>query len=1155
MKRQSFRKKLEIVSLIFIFLSSLVFPLAQNVTQAAPPSTIYADVDGDGNLEQARNNDANTVNGFETFYDSDGSTSVVKSGNFNWDGHTDFFLDINNDGLPEKYWNPSDGILSDVTITKIESSAKATLDDWVFSSAGNGVNDRYYSPNFKVIRRMARATDLSVTKTVNNPTPNPGDSITYTFTVANTGSEITPGVQVADAKAPSQFIYQSSSAAQGSYDYSSGLWTVGTMTPDATTTLTLTVQVPTDFSSDVMDPTATVSFTPTSTPIDLPKGNLTDTSTDASFVGEHDGDWLGVNDYSVGDINGDGYDDFVASGYSQDSTYGYENVIFGKPTGWQKDVPVTSADNVLNYFDNRVGGALGGFDYLDPIDLNGDGLKDLVFVDVTLPDDNLITYIIFGKKTGWPTGPVDIGNSTDFFDTALTGVEPVSNPGDVNHDGIDDLGLIDLHNFYYVLFGKRSGWAGEQVGTSTEFSFTGATDDLYSPLALGDINGDGIDDFRISDTEGDGGRGETFLFFGRPSGWQQGQPADASIIGEAANNQLPYLIYDNEEPLGDVNGDGINDIGLSTDQNSQNGLLAGKAYLIFGRTSGWQEQMDAGTVADASFLGEGYKNKLIFEGSIGDVNGDGIGDIGLNELHISGSPILDGRIFVILGKKSGWQLDENVASASDASYNGATATDMIREVASVGDFNADGYNDFEIDNNGVDQTTGKVYLMMGKPSGWETGQGVATASAAYWREQDDNEMLTLKNHNSANFGDLNGDGYADMVIGSYENNEGGDQAGKVYVVFGKEDKSWLIDSDYTNNSATVAVQVQSRSLAYSAGTNGSISGDAAQVVAIGANGSAVTATPNPGYRFASWSDGSTANPRTDINVMADISVTASFEIIPVSGGGTPSLPSCSSVVYGDWGSCVNGFQYRNILSQSPANCPLTSAQQAARSMVCGTIPSNLVSVPTSPLTPVAPALPSAGILQIISSEAGIVSSANVQNLLADLNVPADPAGEQASQKKYQAIFNLDQTLPAADKTVVNDFIVYGTPSTLRLGSGERAGVINSYFQAYGKLPDSEAEWSDVIKISNGRWPSARSAAAENQAKLEFKKVYGRSPALADTYDQNAVMVIAYGLIPTQRNLASEISATKTFRLNYGHAPANALAWNIVRAIAYSGAKR
>jgi hypothetical protein len=61
--------------------------------------------------------------------------------------------------------------------------------------------------------------------------------------------------------------------------------------------------------------------------------------------------------------------------------------------------------------------------------------------------------------------------------------------------------------------------------------------------------------------------------------------------------------------------------------------------------------------------------------------------------------------------------------------------------------------------------------------------------------------------------------------------------------------------------------------------------------------------------------------------------------------------------------------------------------------------------------------------------------------------------------------------------------------------------------------------------------------------------------MANSADQNAVMVIAYGLLPAARNLASEAAATKTFRFYYGHAPVNALAWNIVRAIAYSGARR
>jgi len=194
-------------------------------------------------------------------------------------------------------------------------------------------------------------------------------------------------------------------------------------------------------------------------------------------------------------------------------------------------------------------------------------------------------------------------------------------------------------------------------------------------------------------------------------------------------------------------------------------------------------------------------------------------------------------------------------------------------------------------------------------------------------------------------------------------------------------------------------------------------------------------------------------------------------------------------------------------------------------------------------------------LQNIATEAGTISADNLSDLLNNFDKTSNPAAEQASLIKYKIILNLDNKINSAEKTAINDFIVYGTPSTQVLGSGERAAVINSYFQAYGKLPNSAAEWSDVIKIANGRWPSERSAAAENQAKIEFKKVYGRNPVLSNTYDQNAVMIIAYGLIPSQRNLASEIIAIQTFRYYYGHAPVNALAWNIVRAIAYSGATR
>jgi len=98
--------------------------------------------------------------------------------------------------------------------------------------------------------------------------------------------------------------------------------------------------------------------------------------------------------------------------------------------------------------------------------------------------------------------------------------------------------------------------------------------------------------------------------------------------------------------------------------------------------------------------------------------------------------------------------------------------------------------------------------------------------------------------------------------------------------------------------------VDTYTLTYTAGANGTISGATSQTVNHGASGTSVTAVPQAGYHFVSWSDGSTVNPRTDTNVTADITVTASFAVdtfaITASAGANGSIdPSGSmSVNYG-----------------------------------------------------------------------------------------------------------------------------------------------------------------------------------------------------------------------------------------------------------------
>jgi len=84
-------------------------------------------------------------------------------------------------------------------------------------------------------------------------------------------------------------------------------------------------------------------------------------------------------------------------------------------------------------------------------------------------------------------------------------------------------------------------------------------------------------------------------------------------------------------------------------------------------------------------------------------------------------------------------------------------------------------------------------------------------------------------------------------------------------------------------------------LTYLAGDNGSLTGETTQVVAQGEDGSPVTAVPEEGYVFSQWSDGRTDNPRTDINVSADITVTAHFAAQVVTITAAPNNPDYGSV--------------------------------------------------------------------------------------------------------------------------------------------------------------------------------------------------------------------------------------------------------------------
>ena len=213
--------------------------------------------------------------------------------------------------------------------------------------------------------------------------------------------------------------------------------------------------------------------------------------------------------------------------------------------------------------------------------------------------------------------------------------------------------------------------------------------------------------------------------------------------------------------------------------------------------------------------------------------------------------------------------------------------------------------------------------------------------------------------------------------------------------------------------------------------------------------------------------------------------------------------------------------------------------------------------PVTSSNPVTSSTPSGDTnLVSVKADAATIAKETVEKIIQLVGKVRDLKQETSYEKSVvNKIIATVKSIKTELKQKLIAFVTYGTSSTLSLGAGERGGVINSFKEAFGKLPETEADWEDVVKIGNGRWPTQTSTAREDQAEKTFKKIYLRAPDRDNPKDDASVVVIAYGLRPKMRKIESERAAIKSFRAIFGKNPTTASDWDTVRAIAYSGAKR
>ncbi len=143
-------------------------------------------------------------------------------------------------------------------------------------------------------------------------------------------------------------------------------------------------------------------------------------------------------------------------------------------------------------------------------------------------------------------------------------------------------------------------------------------------------------------------------------------------------------------------------------------------------------------------------------------------------------------------------------------------------------------------------------------------------------------------------------------------------------------------------------------------------------------------------------------------------------------------------------------------------------------------------------------------------------------------------------------------LDAAILATVRNFVNYGTKSNVRLGQGERAGVLDSYKAIYGRMPVDECDWQNAIKIGNTTLPKDLNTEREKAVEATFSKIYGMSVDKANANHDVALKVMAYGIRPQIRDLDAERTAIGVFERIFGKKPSTATEWDANRAIAYSG---
>ncbi len=610
---------------------------------------------------------------------------------------------------------------------------------------------------------------------------------------------------------------------------------------------------------------------------------------------------LGFSVASAGDVDNDGYADVIVGAPYYDSGQADEGAAFvflGSAAGIQMGDPTTAATTLQS---DQVS-ALLGYSVASAGDVNDDGHADVV-VGAVLYDtpgftDGGLALVFLGTAAGIPNGnPTSTSNSIQGDQSSSRFGVSVAGAGDVNGDGYDDLivgaRLYDMgqtdEGAAFVFLGGAGGIGGGIASAGIPLQSNQANAYFGAPVAgAGDVNGDGFDDVIVAANSYDSGQtdeGAVFVFLGSASGIAPGSPvtANTTIQSNQTNAQLGF----SASGAGDVNGDGYADVIVGARYFDNPQTDEGAALVYLGGPAGIPSGTP--TTAAVAFL-QSDQTSAQFGSSVacaGDVNGDGYADlvVGANLFDVGAAD--SGAAFVYLGCATGvngYPPPDTTLQLNQANGN------FGESVSSAGDVNGDGYDDVVVgaqfyDSGQTDE--GAAFIFLGSPNGIASA-GVSAAATTI----QGNQISARFGYAVAAAGDVNGDGFDDVIVGTpyYDSGQTMD-GGAAFVFLGGA--SGIPNGSPTTASSTIRSFFADDGLGTSVAGAGDVNGDGYDDVVIG----------NPGLGYVLEFNGGPAGIPSGDYLAATKRLTAEQRSASfgscVAGGGDVNGDGFDDVVVGD----------------------------------------------------------------------------------------------------------------------------------------------------------------------------------------------------------------------------------------------------------------